>query len=281
MRGLGRAFSTTLGAYFGLIVALLYAPLVVIVLFSFNTSTIPAFPLEGFTTHWYRAAFHDHDLVVALLRSLRIAVFDAFVATFLGLLAALGLVSSRLRLRTLVTGVLVLPLVVPSIVLAIGTLILLHQAGLGPSPAATLAAHVVISVPYSILVILPRLRTLDASLDEAARDLGATALSSFRRVTLPLLGPALVSSAIVSFTISFDEYAIASFLMPAGEKTFPIFVYGSSKVPGSRPELLAVAAVVVAASLVLMACTEAGRAVVERRQEGRVGPARRRVRGAT
>jgi spermidine/putrescine transport system permease protein len=241
---------------------------VVIVLFSLNDSTIPAFPLSGLTVRWYRAALDNEELLDAVRRSVKIAALDAVLATSLGVLASLGLASKRLRMRGVVTAVTLLPLVVPSIVLGLGTLILLHQVGLGPSSAAVLAGHIVISVPYCVLVLLPRLRTLDASLTEAARDLGASSLVTFRRITLPLLAPALASSAIIAFTLSFDEYAIASFLMPAGERTFPIFVYGSSKVPEARPQLLAVAAIVVAVSLLLMVASEAGRRLLERRQTG-------------
>ena len=131
---------------------------------------------------------------------------------------------------------------VPYIVLAVGLLILLHQLGIQPTLTAVLAGHIVISVPYSVLVILPRLRLLDVSITEAARDLGASDLQAFRLITLPLLAPALVSSFIVAFTISFDEFAIASFLAPAGSPTFPVFVYTGARTPALQPEVIAVGA---------------------------------------
>src|SRR6185503_506462 len=249
----------------------LYAPLVVIFVFSFNDSTIPALPLSGFTTRWYDAAFNDSELLDAVTLSAKIAVCNAIFATTLGVIGALGLSARRVFLRPAVTALMMLPLVVPYIVLAIGMLILIHQAGLNQSWIAVLAGHVVITVPYTILIILPRLRTLDASLPEAARDLGSSEVGSFWRITRPLITPAIVSSMIVSFTISFDEYAIASFLIPPGDRTFPIFVYSGTKVPASRPELLAIAAIVIAISLVLVVFTEVGRQWVERRQTGSAG----------
>src|SRR5439155_25838835 len=112
------------------------------------------------------------------------------------------------------------------------------QLGTGPSGAAGVAGHVVITLPYTVLIVLPRLRSLESSLNEAARDLGANHLLAFWHVTRPLLTPAIVSCLIVGFTVSFDEYAIASFLVPPGQRTFPIFVYEGSKVPQQRPELL-------------------------------------------
>ncbi len=263
---LGRFGKVSLGSYYGLLVLFLYTPLVVIVVFSFNDSTIPALPLSGFTTRWYHNAWHDPSLQDAVKLSAQIALANAVFATSLGVLASLGLAAKKVFLRPVVTVLLVLPLVVPAIVLGVGLLILLNEAGFGPSAFALVAGHVVITVPYTVLILLPRLRTLEASLTEAARDLGANHVTSFWLVTRPLLTPAIISSLIVGFTISFDEYAIASFLIPPGEHTFPIFVYEGSKVPQQRPELLAVASVVIALSLTLVVLSEVGRAWYERRQ---------------
>jgi spermidine/putrescine transport system permease protein len=263
---LGRFGKASLGTYYVLLVVFLYTPLVVIVVFSFNNSTIPALPLSGFTTRWYEHALHDPTLQSAVKLSAAIAAANAVIATGLGVLAALGLAAKKVFLRPVVTVLLVLPLVVPAIVLGVGLLILLNEAGLGPSSFALVAGHVVITVPYTVLILLPRLRTLEASLTEAARDLGSGHVGAFWYVTRPLLAPAIVSSLIVAFTISFDEYAIASFLIPPGERTFPIFIYEGSKVPQQRPELLAVAAVVIALSLALVVLSEVGRGWYERRQ---------------
>lgn len=263
---LGRFGTTSLGAYYWVLVVFLYMPLVVIVVFSFNDSTIPALPLSGFTTRWYHNARYDSTLRDAVKLSAEIALANAVFATTLGVLAAIGLAAKRVFLRPLVTVLLVLPLVVPAIVLGVGLLILVNQAGFGPSAFALVAGHVVITVPYTVLILLPRLRTLDAALTEAARDLGANHLGAFWLITRPLLTPAILSSLIVGFTISFDEYAIASFLIPPGERTFPIFIYEGSKVADQRPELLAVASLVIALSLVLVVLSEVGRGWYERRQ---------------
>jgi spermidine/putrescine transport system permease protein len=267
----GRFGRISLTTYFILLVGFLYTPLVVIFVFSFNNSTIPALPLSGFTTRWYHAAFNDSDMIAAVELSAKIAIANSIVATALGVVGALGLSARRVFLRPVVTSLVMLPLVVPYIVLAIGMLILIHEVGLNQSAAVVLAGHVVVTVPYTILIILPRLRTLDQSLPEAARDLGSGEVGAFWRITRPLITPAVISSMIVAFTISFDEYAIASFLIPPGERTFPIFVYSGTKVPASRPELLAIAAVVITVSMVLVVATEAGRQWVERRQTGSAG----------
>jgi spermidine/putrescine transport system permease protein len=161
-----------------------------------------------------------------------------------------------------------LPLVVPYVVLGVGMLVLLKTIGLEQSLASVLFVHVVVSVPYGVLVILPRLQTLDPSIQEAARDLGAGEIAAFVRVTLPLILPAILSSYLIAFTISFDEYAIASFLVPPGHDTFPIFLYSNARTPGLRPQTVAIAGLVIAVSLSLVVAAEIGRRTAERRLEG-------------
>src|SRR5262249_43224201 len=151
-----------------------------------------------------------------------IAVINGIAATILGTMAAITLARKRLRLRRVIVVLILIPLVVPYIVLAVGMGVLLHELGIATSLAAVLAGHVVISLPYSVLVILPRLRTLDESIVEAATDLGASEFKAFFFVTLPLLLPSLLSSFLIAFTISFDEFAIASFLAPPGAPTYPV-----------------------------------------------------------
>ena len=144
---------------------------------------------------------------------------------------------------------------------------LLHQMGFATSLVAVLAGHVVISLPYSVLVILPRLRTLDPSIAEAANDLGASDLRAFWYVTLPLLAPALFSSFLIAFTISFDEFAIASFLAPPGAPTYPVVLYSSSRTPALLPEVIAIGSLIIVLSLLLVVVAEAARRYAERRME--------------
>jgi spermidine/putrescine transport system permease protein len=271
MTGLGRAGRVILHSYFLLLVLFLYLPLVVLVIFAFNDSSVPTLPLSGFTTHWFHQAFSNTDLTGSIRRSFELAVIDGVLATALGVLAAAGLAARRLFLRGVITTILLLPLVVPYIVLAVGLVILLHQLSITTSLTAVLAGHIVISLPYSVLVILPRLRMLDASINEAARDLGASEIWAFVLVTLPLLAPALVSSFLIAFTISFDEFAIASFLAPAGSPTFPVFVYTGARTPLLQPEVIAIGSMVVVASLVLVIGAEIVRRWWEGRIEGRQG----------
>lgn len=267
MTVVGRLGRVVLSSYFAVLMVFLYTPLVVLLVFAFNKSEIPAFPLTGFTTRWFHIAFSNSELTSALSRSAQIATLNGLAATALAVLAAVGLSARRLLFRSLVITTLLLPLVVPYIVLAIGMLILLHQMGIQTTLTAVLAGHVVISLPYSILVIYPRLQSLDEAVVEAARDLGASEFVAFLRITLPLLAPALLASVLIAFTISFDEFAIASFLAPAGTPTYPIFLYAGARTPALIPEVISIGTLVIALSIALVLLAEGGRRWAEHRLE--------------
>jgi len=269
MSVLGRVGRTVLSGYFGLLMVFLYAPLVVLVIFAFNDDTVMAFPIKGFTTKWFEQGLSDKSLIDAMVRSALIAAVNGLAATLLGVLAAIGLAGRQLPLRRTVLTLILLPLVVPYIVLAVGLVVLLKEFDMTTSLTALLLGHVVISLPYSVLVILPRLRTMDASILEAARDLGASALKAFALVTLPLMAPALLSSFLIAFTVSFDEFAIASFLTPPGSPTYPVFLYAGSRTPGLLPEVIAMGSIVIVLSLVVVVLAEVGRRWAERRIEAR------------
>jgi spermidine/putrescine transport system permease protein len=268
VRAVGRLSALFLSAYFWLFVAFLFAPLVVLVIFAFNDSMTPTLPLSGFTTKWFHLAFSNGVLTSALVRSVKIGIVAGILATALGIMASIGLTSKRLPLRSLVVSLLLMPLVVPYISLAVGLLILLEALTVQTSLNAVILGHVVIALPFSILVILPRLRSLDPSLNEAARDLGASEMSAFRLVTLPLLGPALVSSFLICFVTSFDEFAIASFLAPPGSPTYPVFLYSGARTPALLPQVIAIGTLVIALSVALVLLAEGGRRWAERRITG-------------
>jgi spermidine/putrescine transport system permease protein len=265
----GRLGKTLLSTYFGLLLVFLYTPLIVLMVFAFNSGTIPTLPIKSFSTRWFSAAFSDTDLTSALGRSVLIAAVNGLAATLLGVMAAVSLARRRLALRGLIVVLILIPLVVPYIVLAVGLVVLLHEMGIATSLVAVLAGHIVISLPYSVLVILPRLRTLDPSIGEAACDLGASDLKAFWFVTLPLLGPALFSSFLIAFTISFDEFAIASFLAPPGSPTYPVVLYSSSRTPALLPEVIAIGSLIIVLSLLLVVVAEVVRRFAERRIEAR------------
>jgi len=268
MRPVSRIGSAGLAFYFWAFVLFLFAPLVVLLIFSVNSSPTPTLPLSGFSTEWFHQAFSNAELTGALVRSVFIALVAAAIATALGIVASLGLMALRGRALSMALTLLLLPLVVPYICLAVGLLILVEVLGSGPSLIAVVLGHCVIVLPFAILVIMPRLRSLDPAMNEAALDLGASSFAALRLITLPLLAPALVSSGIICFVTSFDEFAIASFLAPSGQPTYPVFLYASARTPALLPEVIAVGALIIAGSLLLVMLAEGGRRWAELRLVG-------------
>jgi spermidine/putrescine transport system permease protein len=252
--------------FFGLVLLFLYAPIAILVIFSVNKASVPTFPLSGFTLHWYHEFLTNSDMQAALETSAIVASISSVVAVALGILASIGLSRSRFRGRGLVTTLVLVPLVVPLIVLGISLLLLFHVLGIQLSILTIVVGHVVISLPYTVLILMPRLEQIDASLAEAAYDLGAGPLTTFRRVTLPLILPAVVSAFLVAFTTSFDEYAVASFLA-GSRQTFPIFLYSALRFPSQLPQVIAVAVVVLSLTIVVIVAAEVWRRRAEVRLE--------------
>jgi len=256
----------TMRVFFALVIVFLYAPIVILVIFSFNKASVPTFPLSGFTLHWYHEFLKNGDMQAALQTSAIVATISSIIAVALGVLASIGLSRSRFRGKGLVTTLVLVPLVVPLIVLGISLLLLFHVLGVQPSILTIMVGHVVISLPYTVLILMPRLQQIDSSLAEAAYDLGAGPLTTFRRVTLPLILPAVISALLVAFTTSFDEYAVASFL--AGpQPTFPIFLYSALRFPSQLPQVIAVAVVVITLTISVIVAAEVWRRRVEARLE--------------
>ena len=262
--------TVSLAAYYWAFVLFLFIPLIAIVVFAFNASAVPVLPIAGFSTRWFSQAFDDAELTGALIRSIEIGAATGLVATALGIMASIGLSARRLHLRAVVVAVILLPLVVPYISLAVGLLIVLQEMNVGLSLWAVFVGHIVIALPFAVLVVFPRLRSLDPAMVEAARDLGAGEVTAFNLVTLPLLIPSLISSFLICFITSFDEFAIASFLAPPGEPTYPVFLYAGSRTPGLLPELIAIGSLIIVASIAIVVLAEGGQRWVERRLIGEI-----------
>jgi spermidine/putrescine transport system permease protein len=253
-----------LRVFFALVVVFLYAPILILLIFSFNNSDVPSFPLSGFTLHWYYEFLTNADLRNALETSAVVAALSSAVAVVLGILASIALVRRRFKAKGPVSALLLSPLVLPLVVFGISLLLLFHAIGMQLGITTVVIGHIVISLPYTILVIMPRLQQIDASLEEAAYDLGASRLRTFRSITFPLILPAVVSAFLIAFTTSFDEYAVASFVV-GQTVTFPIYLYSALRFPNQLPQVIAVAVVVIAVSLVVVVAAEVGRRIAESR----------------
>ncbi|HLY85744.1 MAG TPA: ABC transporter permease [Gaiellaceae bacterium] len=252
--------------FFALVVVFLYAPIAILLVFSFNKASVPSFPLSGFTLRWYHDFIHNGAMRGALETSAMVAAVSSVIAVALGILASVALARRGFRGKGLVTALLLSPLVIPFVVLGIAMLLLFHVLGVSPSLETVTIGHVVIVLPYTILVIMPRLEQIDRSLAEAAYDLGAGPLRTFRWITFPLILPAILSAFLIGFTTSFDEYALTSFLIGT-RQTFPIFLYSALRFPTQLPQVIAVAVVVLCASLVVIVAAEVWRRRAEARLE--------------
>jgi spermidine/putrescine transport system permease protein len=261
---LSRNGKRALRVFFALLVVFLYAPIAILLIFSFNNSALPTFPLSGFTLHWYHQFITNADLKAAIRTSALIAVISSIGAVLLGVVASIALARRRFMGKAAASALLLSPLVIPYVVFGISLLLFFHAVGFPRSILTVVIGHIVITLPYTILVLVPRLDQIDVGLEEAAADLGAGPFETFRLIVLPLILPAVVSAFLIAFTTSFDEYAVASFVVGTNV-TFPIYLYSALRFPSNLPQVIAVAVVVMIISLIVVVSAEIGRRVAERR----------------
>lgn len=228
----------------------LYAPIVVLMVFSFNASRLSA-SWQGLTLQWYRLLLEDEALRLSVQNSLVVAVVSTVVATALGVCAAVGLERHPFRGREVVEGAMLLPLVIPEIMMGVSLMLLFLLVKLPLGLITVAIGHAAFNVPIVLVIVRARLRKLDPSLEEAARDLGATSWQAFSGVTLPLLLPAILGSVLLAFTISLDDFIVTFFTAGPGSTTLPLYVYSMVK-SGVTPAINALSAILVAVSMTLI-----------------------------
>jgi spermidine/putrescine transport system permease protein len=245
-----------LWGYTLLFAVVLYLPSVFILIFSFNSGIHIAFPLKEWTFDWYRQLGQDDSLLAAAGNSLKVATAASLSATVIGTLGAFALVRYRWPGGQAITGLSMLPLLMPSIIMGIALLVLLRAAGLDNSLTAITMGHVVFCTPLSLSIMMSRFVTLDRSLEEAAMDLGANEVATFVKITLPLSAAAIAASVILCFTTSIDEFVIAFFLSGT-DVTLPLYIWGQLRFPAHLPEILALGSCMLVGSLLLIIVSEA------------------------
>lgn len=243
-----------LAAWTGLVIAFLLLPLAVIVLFSFSARDLTVLPMTGSSLRWYAKLFTSSDLLDALANSLMIAAATTVIATTLGTLAAIGLARLAPRAASVARPMLSAPFMAPRLVVGIALLNAFSLAGVDLSLMTVVAGHVVIAIPYVLLVVSARLAGLDPSIEEAARDLGAGRLAMLRDITLPALRPAIISAALIAATLSFDEVVI-TFFTAGAQNTLPTTIWGMLRF-GITPEINAVATLAMGLTIVLALVSE-------------------------
>ena len=200
-------------------------------IFSVNMSAVPKFPLTGLTWKWYAELARTPALHDAAWNSLLVGVTAALLSTVLGICAARAITRYRFPGRTAASGLIMAPLVLPEIILAVSLLIVMLGIGLELSLFTVVLGHVLFCIPYSVTVLNAGFEGFDRSLEEASADLGESAFGTFRRVTLPMVAPAIISSLLVSFTISLDEFIMAFFLAGT-EVTLPVYIWAQLRFAG-------------------------------------------------
>lgn len=244
-----------LAIYAFLYLVFLYLPVLFLPLFSFNSGTIVAFPIKGWTLDWYRQLGGEETLIQALMNSLLVGFVAALLATSMGLFAARAYVRYRFRGKKTSEGLVMLPLVIPGIIVASSMLVLFISIGIKPSLTAVTLGHTFLALPFSVSIMKSAFDDFDPSLEEAAFDLGSSVFETFRRVTLPIVAPGIVASLLVTFTVSFDEFVLAFFLS-GNQPTLPVYIWSQIRFPAKLPNTLALGSLLLLASVALLVVAE-------------------------
>jgi len=224
--------------------AFLYLPMLILITYSFNESKLVTV-WAGFSTKWYGELMGNDAFLSAAWVTLKVAVFSSSIATVLGTMAAYVLVrSGRFMGRTLFSGMIYAPLVMPDVITGLALLLLFIGIGLDRGVLTVVLAHTTFSMCYVSVVVSSRLATFDRSLEEAALDLGCTAFDAFRLVTLPIIAPAVISGWLLAFTLSLDDLVIASFTTGPSATTLPIKIFSAVRL-GVSPEINALSTILI------------------------------------
>lgn len=235
--------------YISLILIFLYAPIFVLVVFSFNDSS-RKISWEEFTTKWYLEIMQE-DILQALIVTLSIGILATIFATLLGTISAIGIFNLKQRYKNGVLKINSLPILNPDIVTGISLMILFLAVGLKLGYSTMLIAHIIFDTPYVILAILPKLRQLNPNVLEAALDLGATPNQAVRKVILPQLAPGIITGALIAFTLSVDDFVISYFTTANGVDNLSIWIFNQTK-KGITPAANAISSIMLILVITLL-----------------------------
>ena len=241
-------------AYLGTMFAFIFLPVVVLVLFSFQSSRLPVPPFDGPSLKWYVQVLTDRDLMAALRNSLMVAALSSLVALALGFLAAQGLARVHLPGSVFLRGLLIAPMTVSYLIVALGLLSLFNQLGLRPSLWATGIGHVVINLPLCFAIVFAAMGDHQKNAERAARDLGANEVQVLGLITAPMLMPALLAAYFLSVTFSWDEFIIA-FLLTRFDVTLPVEIWSMLR-SGLSPATNAIGSLVFLVSVAILMVLE-------------------------
>jgi len=241
----------TLRLYATVIILWLTLPTLIIVPVSFASGGSFSFPPKELSLEWYETVLTDPRWLRAMGNSVLVAVLTTVTATLCGTAAALGLARVRFRGKSLIENLLIAPLIVPSIVLAIGVYAVFIRFGLLGSLFGFVAAHSIVALPLVLMNVAPSIQALDTRLSDASASLGATPLRTFVSVTLPLIMPGVTAGAVLAFVTSFDEVVLAIFIQDAGFRTLPVMIFQSVS-QDSSPAVAAISTLMMTVTIVLI-----------------------------
>lgn len=242
---MSRERNPLLTAFALVVYSFLFAPVVVLIVFSFNSAR-RGLAWKGFTLEWYPTLLSNDELLAALWVTLQVAAVAVVVSTVLGSLLGLGLARIKFRGRAATETLLLVPMVTPEIVMGLSLLLFFLQLFDARGSIAQLSiAHATFSISFVAVVVRARAANMNPALEEAARDLGASAWGAFRHVTLPLIAPAVLAGGLLAFSLSFDDYVVTTFNAGVGSSTLPLYIYSKVKF-GVTPEINAISTIIVA-----------------------------------
>ncbi len=231
----------------------LYAPIVILVIYSFNSSRYAIW--EGFSWKWYEVLLQDQLILRALKNSLIVAIAATIASTVIGTIAALGMQRYEFRSKGTLEGLFYLPVIIPEIVMAASLVIFFGFIRFTLGMTTVILAHIAFCMSYVIIVVRARLEGFDRTLEEAAMDLGANEFQTFFRVTLPVIAPGVLSGALLAFTISIDDYIITSFVAGVGSTTLPLQIYSMVKTKVT-PEINAISTLLLIPTILLIVISD-------------------------
>jgi len=236
--------------YAGLVYLFLYAPIILLVVYSFNQSRFPTY-WTGFTLEWYQVLFDDHLIAAAMKNTLIVTISSTVIATIIGTMVAVAIERYSFRTKTAVDGLLFMPIIIPDIAMAIMLLVFFKLIHMDLGLTTIIIAHVAFNISFVAIIVRARMASLGTTLEEAASDLYANEWNAFWRVTFPLLIPGILGGALFAFTLSMDDYVITNFTSGPGSTTLPVRIIGMTR-RNITPEINAVSTIMLLVAMVLV-----------------------------
>jgi len=239
-----------LDVFGGLVMIFLILPIVIIVLFSFNPTSATIFPMTGFTTRWYKEVLKNELFISGIINSIYVALIASSLSVIIGMFTSFALIRYKFKFKEIMSYVVLLPITLPAILLGIALLSFFASLNVSRSLLTVILSHVVFCTPFVVLIMNSRLEELDIAVEEAAKDLGANNIQTFRYIIFPLIRPSLIGTMMITFGLSFDEFLVTFFVI-GRKNTLPIVIWGMLR-RGVSPSINAIATMILIISMVLI-----------------------------